>query len=182
MPLGILRTVVPAAPDAWITALSDYGTMTFGDVARRRDPLRPRRLRRVRVHGDHDQAVRGRLPLVAVQRRDLPARRPGAEGRRPLPADRSRRHAAIHGRPGARRRQARPAGRPRGGARGVLLRRHRRDDRALPRAERRLSRARRPRRLPQPLRGAGQGALARLRGLSPAGRGARARCWRRRCA
>jgi gamma-glutamyltranspeptidase/glutathione hydrolase len=33
MPLGILRTVVPAAPDAWITALRDYGTMSFGDVA-----------------------------------------------------------------------------------------------------------------------------------------------------
>ena len=33
MPFGILRTVVPAAPDAWITALSDYGTLSFGDVA-----------------------------------------------------------------------------------------------------------------------------------------------------
>src|SRR6185503_14713192 len=33
MPLGLLRTVVPAAPDAWITALTDYGTMSFGDVA-----------------------------------------------------------------------------------------------------------------------------------------------------
>ncbi len=33
MPQGILRTVVPAAPDAWITALSDFGTMTFNDVA-----------------------------------------------------------------------------------------------------------------------------------------------------
>jgi gamma-glutamyltranspeptidase/glutathione hydrolase len=33
MPMGILRTVVPAAPDAWITALADYGTMSFGDVA-----------------------------------------------------------------------------------------------------------------------------------------------------
>lgn len=33
MPLGILRTVVPAAPDAWITALRDHGTMTFGEVA-----------------------------------------------------------------------------------------------------------------------------------------------------
>ncbi|MBT5191163.1 MAG: gamma-glutamyltransferase family protein, partial [Rhodospirillaceae bacterium] len=32
-PLGVLRTVVPAAPDAWITALRDYGTMSFGDVA-----------------------------------------------------------------------------------------------------------------------------------------------------
>lgn len=34
IPLGILQTVVPAAPDAWITALRDYGTMSFGDVAR----------------------------------------------------------------------------------------------------------------------------------------------------
>jgi gamma-glutamyltranspeptidase/glutathione hydrolase len=33
MPPGILRTVVPAAPDAWITALEKYGTMSFGDVA-----------------------------------------------------------------------------------------------------------------------------------------------------
>jgi gamma-glutamyltranspeptidase/glutathione hydrolase len=33
MPIGVLRTVVPAAPDAWITALRDFGTMTFGEVA-----------------------------------------------------------------------------------------------------------------------------------------------------
>ena len=33
MPPGILRTVIPAAPSAWITALERYGTMTFGDVA-----------------------------------------------------------------------------------------------------------------------------------------------------
>jgi gamma-glutamyltranspeptidase / glutathione hydrolase len=33
MPEGILRTVVPAAPAAWITALRDFGTMSFGDVA-----------------------------------------------------------------------------------------------------------------------------------------------------
>lgn len=32
-PYGVLRTVVPAAPDAWITALRDFGTMSFGDVA-----------------------------------------------------------------------------------------------------------------------------------------------------
>ena len=144
----------------------DYGTMWFGDVAGAADALRPRRLRGVRVHGDHDQAVRGRLSLLAVQCRDLPARRQAAAGRRPLRADRSRRHAAIHGRPGARGcHQARAAGRPRRRARRLLLRRHRRDDRALSRAERRLSRARRPCRLPQPLRGAGAGALARLRGL-----------------
>src|SRR5688572_27406966 len=33
MPPGILRTVMPAAPDAWITALDRYGTMRFGEVA-----------------------------------------------------------------------------------------------------------------------------------------------------
>jgi gamma-glutamyltranspeptidase / glutathione hydrolase len=33
IPDGLLQTVVPAAPDAWITALRDFGTMTFGDVA-----------------------------------------------------------------------------------------------------------------------------------------------------
>ena len=33
IPEGLLRTVVPAAPDAWITALARHGTMTFGEVA-----------------------------------------------------------------------------------------------------------------------------------------------------
>ena len=33
IPLGVLRTVVPAAPDAWILALSRFGTMAFADVA-----------------------------------------------------------------------------------------------------------------------------------------------------
>src|SRR3546814_719048 len=33
IPIGVLRTVVPAAPDAWITALARYGTMGFADVA-----------------------------------------------------------------------------------------------------------------------------------------------------
>jgi gamma-glutamyltranspeptidase/glutathione hydrolase len=33
IPESILRTVVPAAPDAWITALIRFGTMTFGEVA-----------------------------------------------------------------------------------------------------------------------------------------------------
>src|SRR5438445_6402729 len=33
IPKGVLRTVVPAAPDAWITALAQWGTMSFGEVA-----------------------------------------------------------------------------------------------------------------------------------------------------
>lgn len=32
IPSGVLRTVVPAAPDAWITALERHGTMRFADV------------------------------------------------------------------------------------------------------------------------------------------------------
>ncbi len=33
IPRGVLRTVVPAAPCAWITALTRFGTMSFADVA-----------------------------------------------------------------------------------------------------------------------------------------------------
>ncbi len=33
IPEGLMRTVVPAAPASWITALSRFGTMTFADVA-----------------------------------------------------------------------------------------------------------------------------------------------------
>jgi gamma-glutamyltranspeptidase/glutathione hydrolase len=33
IPDGVLRTVVPAAPDAWITALRRHGTMRFAEVA-----------------------------------------------------------------------------------------------------------------------------------------------------
>jgi gamma-glutamyltranspeptidase/glutathione hydrolase len=33
LPLGIMRTVVPGAPDAWITALEMYGSLSFGEVA-----------------------------------------------------------------------------------------------------------------------------------------------------
>jgi gamma-glutamyltranspeptidase/glutathione hydrolase len=33
IPHGLLRTVVPAAPDAWILALRKFGTMSFGEVA-----------------------------------------------------------------------------------------------------------------------------------------------------
>jgi gamma-glutamyltranspeptidase/glutathione hydrolase len=33
IPAGVERCVVPAAPDAWITALGSFGTMSFGEVA-----------------------------------------------------------------------------------------------------------------------------------------------------
>ncbi len=33
IPPGVERCVVPAAPDAWLTALANFGTMSFADVA-----------------------------------------------------------------------------------------------------------------------------------------------------
>ncbi len=33
IPASVLRSVVPAAPDSWITALERFGTLTFGEVA-----------------------------------------------------------------------------------------------------------------------------------------------------
>ena len=33
IPASVLRSVVPAAPDSWITALERFGTMSFGEVA-----------------------------------------------------------------------------------------------------------------------------------------------------
>src|SRR5204862_6787805 len=32
VPEGILQSVVPGAPDAWLTALEKYGTMSFAEV------------------------------------------------------------------------------------------------------------------------------------------------------
>ena len=116
MPLGILRTVVPAAPDAWITALRDWGTMTFADVAGAAIRYASDGLRRVRATWPTMiQSTRTATPL-AVERRDLPAgRRAAAAGDR-FVQTRPRRDAAIHGRPGARRGRARrgwPGSRPR---------------------------------------------------------------------
>ena len=182
MPLGILRTVVPAAPDAWITALTDYGTMSFGDVAgaavryaREGFAVFEYMATMIKQYEDgyrswpSNAAIflpGGKLPQVGDRfvQTDL-------AGTLQYMIDQER--AAS---------QARPAGRPRRSARRLLLRRHRRDDRALSRGERRLSRARRPRELPQPLRGAGAACAGATSRSSPAGRGARARCWPRRCA
>src|SRR4029077_16071432 len=33
LPMGVMRTVVPASIDAWVTALQEFGTKTFAEVA-----------------------------------------------------------------------------------------------------------------------------------------------------
>src|SRR5271154_2317505 len=67
IPLGVLRTVVPAAPDAWITALRRYG-----------DPARARRLPDVSADGRQPQAPRRAPQCLAIQRRGLSTQRPPA--------------------------------------------------------------------------------------------------------
>lgn len=59
IPSGLLRTVVPAAPAAWVLALKRFGTMSFGEVAgaairlaREGFPLHPYTAEQIRLHAD----------------------------------------------------------------------------------------------------------------------------------
>ena len=74
IPDGLLRTVVPAAPDAWITALEQLRHDELRRLRRRSDPLRERRLPDVRADVGHDRHARRGLRSVAVERRDLSCR------------------------------------------------------------------------------------------------------------
>ena len=129
MPPGILRTVMPAAPAAWIKALERYGTMWFGEVAQRSDPSHARRLR---MHGFMAEYIRDHedVPALAVERGSVPAERPAARRSASFRAEGARRDAAVHGgrgsahaaraaQPGSRRRATRST------------RRHRAEDRAV---------------------------------------------------
>ncbi len=119
IPDGVLRTVIPAAPDAWITALERHGTMRFADVARIGDPLRRRGFCRLSAARHLDRRARARIPALAIEHRDLPAERPrAARGGKIRPVGPGA-HAAVHGRSGPRR-GARPQGGSPGGARRVL--------------------------------------------------------------
>ena len=76
IPKGILRTVVPAAPDAWITALERFGTMRFAEVAAAairfaRDGFAMYPLMAETIAA-HARTISRRWPPSA---RDLPARR-----------------------------------------------------------------------------------------------------------
>jgi gamma-glutamyltranspeptidase/glutathione hydrolase len=101
IPVGVERTVVPAAPDAWITALEKYGTMSFAEVAapairiaREGFPVYPHMANFIR---DNEKAIRcfpstveiylphGRPPgekFVQTPRRDLAVPRRRRAGRR----------------------------------------------------------------------------------------------------
>ena len=165
MPLGILRTVVPAAPDAWITALSDYGTMSFGDVASAairyaREGFAVFEYMATMIK-EYESGYRSWPSNAAIF---LPGGQVPKVGDRFLQTDLAgtlqymvdqERAAAQRGRLAGL--QAARAAFYAGDIAETIVQ--------VPRAERRLSRARRSRQLPQPLRRAGQGALARLRGL-----------------
>ena len=75
IPYGVLRTVVPAAPDAWILALERYGTMSFGDVAAAAIRYAREGFTDASGDGPLHRPTRRRIPALARQRGDLAARR-----------------------------------------------------------------------------------------------------------
>ncbi len=81
LPAGILRSVTPAAPDGWITALDRFGTMTFEqvvqpalDLVENREPLYP---------GQKDMAVTFRR-LIEAERKAGGDRHTGLKAARDL--------------------------------------------------------------------------------------------------
>ena len=108
IPVGVERTVVPAAPDAWITALEKYGTMSSPRWRRRRSASPARVSRSIRYMAnfirDNETAIR-RFPSTVEMY--LPQWQ-AAGGRREIRADRPRRDLAVHRRRGAGRGARRP--------------------------------------------------------------------------
>lgn len=85
---GILETVVPAAPSAWITALQDFGTMSFGEVAapairlaREGFPVFPYLAEQLRLHRE-DYAAHASSAAIF-----LPGGRPPEVGERFIQSD-----------------------------------------------------------------------------------------------
>ena len=97
IPVGLLRTVAPAAPDAWITALERHGTMTFGEVAEASIRLARDGFVMYPLMASIIAKKVGELRPLAVQRGDLPARWQPACRRRCLRAGRSRALPPVHG-------------------------------------------------------------------------------------
>ena len=163
IPDGMLQTVVPAAPANWIDRA---GTLRHHVVRRCcgvGDPFRARGVSDVSVLCRDPDSEAGRDTAVSEHRRDLSAERPRAGGWRDLRTGRSGSHTAIHGGSGGGARAGRSECGAARRARCVLLRRHRRRDRAAPAGERRLAGGGRPGGISQPRRAAMSHPLRRIR-------------------
>ncbi len=158
MPDGLLRTVVPAAPDAWITALERFGTLGFAEVAQpaielARDgfPLGRFVAGIIQANADAYRRWPTSAPIY------LPGGRPPRAGERFVQADLGR-TLTLSGRRGSRGPAGRPGRRARGRAPGRFyqgdMRGHRR---ALSRGRGRPPHARGPGGLPGRRRAADAG-------------------------
>ena len=175
MPDGLLRTVVPAAPDAWITALERCGTLGFAEVAQpaielARDgfPLGRFVAGIIQANADAYRRWPTSAPIY------LPGGRPPRAGERFVQADLGRTLTHLADEDRAARRAGRSR-RARGRAQGLLPGRHRGRDRALPRGRGRPPHARGPRRLPGRRRAADADPGSAPARSSPAASGARGR-------
>ena len=130
---NIKRTVVPAAPDAWITALERYGTMSFAEVAAAairfgREGFGLQSISH-EVMTEAAETIRRYPQNAAIYMPDGEVPQPGRRSSRPIWRTRSSTW---------RTRRSRRARRPRrgtgGGARCVLSRRHRAEDRRVHKA------------------------------------------------
>ena len=162
IPDGVLRTVIPAAPDAWITALERHGTMRFADVA----------ASAIRYAGEgfavypllavsiaaHEHEYRRWQSNTAIF---LPNDRVPRAGEKFVQSDLARTLQFMADQDRAAGPTAR---RGPGGARCVLHRRHRPRDRRVPEARGRLSDHAGPCRIPLTHRAGGAARLAGARG------------------
>ena len=164
IPIGLLRTVVPAAPDAWITALAAFGTMSFSEVAapairyaREGFTVHPMMAAFIERYRDRYRMWPGN---AAIWLRDG---EPPAVGDLLVQTDLAATLQYMADEEGAASRRA--PGRAPGGPRRLLCRRHCEENHRLSRRERRLALRRRPRRLPHARGSAGQHRVPGCAGL-----------------
>ena len=164
IPSGVLRTVVPAAPDAWCTALERWGTLSFADAVAPALECAAQGFPLSRFSAAMTRANVERYRRLADLGRAVPARRPGA---RPGPPARSVGAGRDHHADDRGREEGAPP-RPRPGdprrARRVLQGRDRPAHRRVPRARGRAPRGPGPRRVPGRRRPRAPRVLPRLRG------------------
>jgi gamma-glutamyltranspeptidase/glutathione hydrolase len=111
IPPGLLRTVVPAAPDAWITALERFGTLGFAEVAApaielARDGF-PMGAFTAEIIRENEAGYRRWPSTAAIY---LPGGRPPAPGQRFVQADLGRTLAYLADQDRAARGRGRAAG------------------------------------------------------------------------